>query len=173
MDWLFRSKRAISPILATLLLIVIGVAASIAAYVWIQSYTGNQTSIADSFFVIENVHWDNAGNVDITVRNIGSVRSIIDNVYIDGLGHSVEQIVNAGDAETITIQYIWVSSQIYKLKVVDKSGLMAESTYKAPSTNWLIGWGNRVKITINSNDIDGGLTDFPVLVHLKYFFRRE
>ena len=162
----FSSKRAISPILTTLLLIVIVVAASIAVYVWIQSYTGSQTSIADSFFVIENVNWDNAGNVGITVRNTGSTRLVIDNVYIDGLRHSVEQTVSAGDAETITIEYIWVSGQRYQLKVVDKSGLMTESTYKAPSTNWLIGWEKRVKITIDSNDINNSITDFPVLVHL-------
>ena len=72
------SKRAVSPILAALLLIVIVVAASIAAYVWIQSYTGSQTSTASSFFVIENVHWDNAGNIDITIRNTGSARLTID-----------------------------------------------------------------------------------------------
>ena len=164
MDWLLRSKRAISPILATLLLIVIVVAASIVAYVWIQSSTGNLTSTAGRFIVLENVYWDKAGNIGITVRNTGSAGLTIDKVYIDGLGHSVEYIVSAGDSETITIEYVWVSGQRYNLKVVDKSGLMAESTYKAPSTNWFIGWAKRVKITINSNDIDSSLTDFPVLV---------
>jgi flagellin-like protein len=162
-----RSKRAISPILATLLLIVIVVASSIAAYAWIQGYAGSQTSTASSFFVIENVHWDSAGNIDITVRNTGSASITIDKVYIDGLGHSVENIVIAGDSEIVTIEYDWNSGQKYTLKVVDKSGLMAESIYKAPSsTNWLIGWAKRVKLTIDSNDVDGELTDFPVLVHL-------
>jgi len=166
MDWLLRSKRAVSPILATLLLIVIVVAASIVAYVWIQSSTGNLTSTASSFFVIENVHWDKAGNIELTVRNTGSTRLTIDNVYIDGLGRSVEQNLSDGDAETITIEYNWNSDQRYKLKVVDKSGLMVESTFKAPSTNWFIGWAKRVKITIDSNYIDTPLTDFPLLISL-------
>ncbi|MFZ1038543.1 MAG: hypothetical protein WAN53_01510, partial [Candidatus Bathyarchaeia archaeon] len=32
--------------------------------------------------------------------------------------------------------------------------------------NWLCGWDKRVKITINSSDIDDTLVDFPVLVYL-------
>jgi hypothetical protein len=75
--------------------------------------------------------------------------------------------VNVDDSETITVEYNWNSGQKYTLKLVDKSGLMAERIYKTPSsTNWLIGWAKRVKITIDSNDIDGELTDFPVLLHL-------
>ena len=87
-------------------------------------------------------------------------------MYIDGLSHSVENIVSVGNSETITIEYNWNSGQIYKLKVVDKSGLMAESTYKAPFPNWFVGWAKRLKVTIDCNDIDSELTDFPVLVHL-------
>jgi len=161
-----RSKKAISPILATLLLIVIVVASSIAVYAWIQSYAGSQTSTASSFFVIENVHWDSAGNIDITVRNTGSASIVIDTVYVDGVGHSVENIVDVGDSETITVEYDWNSGQKYALKVVEKSGLMAERVYKAPSSTWLMGWAKRVKLTIDSNDVDSELTDFPVLVHL-------
>jgi hypothetical protein len=44
---------------------------------------------------------------------------------------------------------------------------MAESIFKAPSsTDWLVGWAKRVKLTIDSGDVDGELTEFPVLVHL-------
>ncbi len=31
---------------------------------------------------------------------------------------------------------------------------------------WLAGWGKRVKITIDSGDIDGALSNFPVLIYL-------
>lgn len=31
---------------------------------------------------------------------------------------------------------------------------------------WLAGWGKRVKLTIDQNDIDAALSDFPVLVYL-------
>ncbi len=32
--------------------------------------------------------------------------------------------------------------------------------------NWLSGWGRRVKISIDHNDVDTGLSDFPIMVHL-------
>ena len=34
------------------------------------------------------------------------------------------------------------------------------------SLNWLQSWEKRVKITINSSDIDEALTDFPLLIYL-------
>lgn len=161
-----RSKRAVSPILATLLLIIIVVAASIGAYAWVQTYAGSQTSTASGFFVIEHVHWDKAGNIDITVRNTGSVNLLIDKVYIDGFGYPVEDTVSAGNSEVITVPYDWSIGEKYTVKVVDKAGRMAESIYSTPNSNWLIGWEKRVKLTIDSDAIDETLTGFPVLVHL-------
>jgi len=161
-----RSKRAISPILASLLLIVIVVAAAIGAYAWIQGYVGGQTSTASSFFMIENVHWDNAGNIDITVRNTGSASVTIDKVYVDGVSHSVEETVGVGDSEVVTIAYDWSMGEKYRLKVVDKAGFMTEGSYRTPTSNLFAGWAKRVKLTIDSDDVDEELTDFPVLLHL-------
>ena len=43
---MLNSKKAISPILATLLLIVIAVAAIVVTYAWITTYIGNTTQQA-------------------------------------------------------------------------------------------------------------------------------
>jgi hypothetical protein len=61
-------------------------------------------------------------------------------------------------------------------KVVLQSGTAGTSTIYTNNTSarvsvaapvlWLSGWDKRVKITINSTDIDTALTDFPVLVYL-------
>ena len=59
--------------------------------------------------------------------------------------------------------------------VVLQSGTAGTSTIYTNNTsarvsvgalNWLSGWDKRVKITVNSSDIDEALVDFPVLVHL-------
>lgn len=38
--------------------------------------------------------------------------------------------------------------------------------FDSTQKGWLAGWDQRVKITVDQNDVDGALSDFPVLVHL-------
>ena len=45
------------------------------------------------------------------------------------------------------------------------TGFSATSAFGS-GENWLTGWANRIKITIDHTKIDANLTDFPVLVHL-------
>ena len=167
---LLRSKKAISPILATLLLIMISVAGIVVSYSWIQSFMGNQLSTASGFILIENVRWYDSNKIDITIRNSGNVDMIIKTLYIDGLGHELEQSVKPYEAETITLEYPWNSNQRYKIKIISNNGLQIEGIYKAPDPSetitWLTGWNKRIKITIDKNDVDSELTDFPLLILL-------
>ena len=170
MQELLRSKKAISPILATLLIIVMSVAGIVVTFSWIQGYMGNQFSTVSSSMLIENVYWYEPNKIDITVRNTGTVALTILNLYIDGLGYDLEQSVKANEADIITVEYPWISNQRYKIKVVNTAGLQMEGTYKAPDPseiiNWLAGWSNRIQITIDSNNIDTMLVDFPLLIFL-------
>ena len=170
MTELLRSKKAISPILATLLLIIISVAGIVVSYSWIQGFMGNQLSTASGFMLIENVRWYDSNKIDVTIRNTGTVDTIIMILYIDNLGYELEQSVKAREAETITVEYPWISNQRYKIKVINKAGLQMEGIYKAPdpseTTIWLDDWNKRVKITINSSEIDNVLTNFPALIFL-------
>ena len=52
------SKKGISPILATLLLVVIAVAAIIVTYAWIMAFMGAQTGAGGTMLNIENVSWN-------------------------------------------------------------------------------------------------------------------
>jgi len=44
------------------------------------------------------------------------------------------------------------------------SGALPQPAYADPG--WLSGWDKRVKLTIDQNDIDAALSDFPILVYL-------
>ena len=80
-----RSKKGISPILATLLLIVIAVAAVIVTYAWVLTFTTTQTTVACRMIGFDSVVIDaNTGNITIYVRNKGTETVTIDKVYIDG-----------------------------------------------------------------------------------------
>jgi len=53
----------------------------------------------------------------------------------------------------------------YILSIKQGSGHVVEASL-VDSGGWLQGWGRRVKLNIDSNDIDENLTDFPVLIYL-------
>lgn len=82
----FGDKRGISPILATLLLIVIAVAAIIVTYAWITTYTGGVTHQAGSMISFDEKHIDSTtDNVTIYVRNKSTTETVsIDKIYIEG-----------------------------------------------------------------------------------------
>jgi len=53
----------------------------------------------------------------------------------------------------------------YILSIEQGSGHVVETSLIDPG-GWLQGWGRRVKLDIDSNDIDENLTDFPILIYL-------
>lgn len=88
-----KSNKGISPILATLLLIVIAVAAIIVTYAWVMTYVGTQTATAGALVNVENVRWYGRLNngtlstpaqnrTDISVRNIGTSTVKIVRIYM-------------------------------------------------------------------------------------------
>ena len=51
--------------MATLLLIVIAIAAIIVTYAWITTYMGTTTTHAGVMIEIENVYWDTTNNLSL------------------------------------------------------------------------------------------------------------
>jgi flagellin-like protein len=79
------SKKGISPILATLLLIAIAVAAAIISYAWIITFVSTQTQQSGAVLVLENTRFYAVGSTknrtDITIRNTGTSSAKIVSVY--------------------------------------------------------------------------------------------
>ncbi len=65
-----RSIRAISPVIATLLMIAIAVVASLVVYAWVTGYMGNTTSKAGKAIQIQSFA-SSGGNLIIYVQNVG------------------------------------------------------------------------------------------------------
>jgi len=168
---LLKCKRAISPILATLLLIVIVVAAGIAAYAWIQSSTTAQMTQASGFIIIENVRFYDSDKVELVIRDTGSADVNVDTVYIDEVGHSVEQNIPAGESATVIIEYSWDIGTRYKIKVASTTGLFAEGLYPTPSQSqvWYDqSWMKRKEVTIDNTLNSNDLSNYQVQVNVQY-----
>ena len=139
------SKKGISPILATLLLIVIAVAATIITYAWVMTFTTTQTQQAGAVLIVENVRFPNSTTIEITIRNTGTADAKIVEVYLGMSSTNLEkqtsvaynpttQIVKAG-GETpivITINKTWASGTRYYFKFVSDAGQILPYNEKAP-----------------------------------------
>jgi len=85
----FTARKAVSPIIATLLLIAIAVAAGIIVYVFVNSISGNLTQQGGQQ-VSEQISMDaysfpSAGTTPVLVlRNVGSASVTITQIYFDG-----------------------------------------------------------------------------------------
>ncbi|MFP3984946.1 MAG: archaellin/type IV pilin N-terminal domain-containing protein [Candidatus Bathyarchaeia archaeon] len=141
MPKIFSAKKGISPILATLLLVVIAVAAIVVTYAWVMTYMSATTGQAGVLLSHDAVSWPNSTTIVLYVRNTGTSDAVIGAVYI---GTSATNLVNQtsvtynpsnivtsnGGVISITITYSWTSGTTYYFKVAPKVGAPLEFNIK-------------------------------------------
>ncbi len=133
---IIKSKKGISPILATLLLIVIAVAAVIVTYAWVMTFTSSTTNQAGAILTVENVRFYTASSTDyveVVLRNSGTADAKIVEVYAGTSSTALttqssvtydptSKMVNAGSSLSVTIQYDWTESTRYHFKMATEAG---------------------------------------------------
>jgi len=137
MRHILKSKKGISPILATLLLIVIAVAAVIVTYAWVMTFTGSTTGQAGAILTVENTRFYTQGSTDrveIVIRNSGTADAQVAEVYTGTSSSDLQQVssvtydpssqlVSEGSSIKITFDNDWDSGTRYYFKVVTEEGL--------------------------------------------------
>jgi len=123
-----KSRMGISPILATLLLIVIAVAAIVVTYAWIMTYMSSAGHRAGVMIEIENVYFHD-GNVTVTVRNVGTSDTKLASIYMGESASNLLRIwkgsepLNAKSDVMIEIKLeSQVSKKVYYFKAVAEGG---------------------------------------------------
>jgi flagellin-like protein len=136
-----KSKKGISPILATLLLVVIAVAAIVVTYAWVMTYTGHLTGQAGVVLYQSNVNfYGNGSKIDIDIGNSGTSDTTIIQVYIGTSSSSMNKqtitpvSLPAGSVQRITVNYSWQVGVTYYFKVTTSSGQTLPWYQQAPST---------------------------------------
>lgn len=139
--FLSRSKKGISPILATLLLVVIAVAAIVVTYAWVMMYTGHLTGQAGVVLYFGNDRfYGNGSQIDIFIGNSGTADATIIQVFIGTPSSSMNNLtiaqtsIPANTLQKITVTYQWTPGTYYNFKAVASSGQYLSWTDQAPST---------------------------------------
>ncbi|MEM3517104.1 MAG: archaellin/type IV pilin N-terminal domain-containing protein [Candidatus Bathyarchaeia archaeon] len=127
------NKKAVSPVIATLLMIAIAVAASILVYVWsmglvgsLQGTGGEQTKeqlIMEAYVATSNTSWT------LYIRNVGPTTSRVAAVYVEGYSASFSPAtftLTPGQSGTLTVTVpsgpILNPGAAYTVKIVTTSG---------------------------------------------------
>jgi flagellin-like protein len=138
---IFHSKKAISPILATLLLIVIAVAAIVITYAWITVYMGSTTQQAGFIPYKANVNFRTGDIITIDIGNSGISSGQIVQVYVGTSATALDSktttpslpiTIAAGAIESFNVTYTWSAGETYYFKVVPNSGAAVSFTEQAP-----------------------------------------
>jgi len=123
-----KTKKAISPILATLLLIVIAVAAIVVTYAWVMTYMSSATHQAGVNLQEDSDCLWQTGNITIYIRNRGTSDAEIDKVYINSVPQTftcdpASKIVDKdGGTITIVVNYNWQPDTLYHFQISPKLG---------------------------------------------------
>ena len=130
-----KNEKAISPVLAVLLMIAVAVAAALVTYAWVMTYLSSTTGRAGHAIQIQSVDWTGT-QVTIYAQNVGDGTIVVTNVYVDGAIISSPGISGTptgttleGATNTITAAGTFTNAQDVHLKVVCDDGTFTEGTY--------------------------------------------
>jgi FlaG/FlaF family flagellin (archaellin) len=79
-----RNVKAVSTVLATLLMIAVAVAASLVAYAWVMGYIGGTTGKVGKAIQIQSVA-SQGTSLLIYVQNVGQGAVTVQDVYVEGI----------------------------------------------------------------------------------------
>jgi len=132
---LFNSRKGLSPVLSTVLMILVVIIGMSLLFAFFVNYardfqTGSGSAVLESM-VIEDV-WFRDSTTEVWVYNVGKVDSRITTFYVDG-----RQVwpsdwyvdVPVGGHEKLPVPYDFESGTSYSFKIVTARGTALEGVY--------------------------------------------
>ena len=146
MKKMLKSKEGISPILATLLLIVIAVAAVIVTYAWVMTFTTTQTEKAGEFLDVANVDWSSNSSIVVDIINSGTADAKILKVYLGTSSTGRTEVISSllsydsptqivskdGGTIRVTIVTSWNNSTRYYFRFLTEAGNKWDHDERSP-----------------------------------------
>ena len=132
---LFRDRRAITPVLSNLLLMVVAVAAMSIATTATYVITTNLRETMSERLITEDVWFNNStNNINVYLRNVGKVAVQISAVYVNHTSQAftAPSSLEIGGHGWLNISYSWASQSLYYIDIVTSRGTHIGGYYKAP-----------------------------------------
>jgi len=149
MKKLFRSKKALSPVVAAIILIAVTVAVSIAVAAWMGALTfgfmggSEQVKIVGVQFTTDD---DDNKIIKVTLQNTGTSDVVITGAKVNDETKTISSVtdldgnplsgntVSPGTTAVVTFSHDWTAGQSYNVGVVTKAGNVFTYYATAPSS---------------------------------------
>jgi flagellin-like protein len=134
---ILKSKKALSPVVASIILIAVTVAVSIAVAAWMGALTFTFTTTEE--LKITSVAWDiSKGNFTVTTRNTGPATLSVTAFYIDDVDYTsaitsptMPKDITKGSTQDFDVTFTFVSGNKYTIAFLTQSGNKYEYTAQA------------------------------------------
>ena len=131
----FHDKRAITPVLSNLLLMVVAVAAMAIATTATYVITTNLRETMGERLIAEDLWFNPSGNISIYILNVGKTSVQVSAVYVNHTKYSFAPtlfILEVSEHGWLNVSCGWTSGNIYHVDIVTKRGYHVADYYKAP-----------------------------------------
>jgi len=147
MKKLLRSKKALSPVVASIILIAVTVAVSIAVAAWMGaltfSFMGSESLTITNVQFVGTSGTANSNNITLSIKNtgtktvtIGQIKVNTGKILITTWSGNATYAPSTGATGTVKIQltagYGWVSGNPYEIDLYDAGGNAVGSTQATP-----------------------------------------
>jgi len=130
---ILQNRRGITPVLSSLLLMVIAVAAMSIAITATYVITDNLHDTMGERFIVEDV-WFTTGKISICLRNVGKVSIKIAAVYVNRTSQSFTSLDLEEDKHNwLNVTYSWNSDSVHHINIVSSRGTKVVDYYTSPS----------------------------------------
>ena len=131
----FHDKRAITPVLSNLLLMVVAVAAMTIATTATYVITTNLKETMGERLIAEDLWFNPSGCISIYILNVGKTSIQVSAVYVNHAKYSFAPTpftLEISEHGWLNVSCGWTSGNIYHVDIVTKRGYHVADYYKAP-----------------------------------------
>ena len=129
-----RSKKALSPVVASIILIAVTVAVSIAVAAWMGALTIGFMGTEE--VRITNVEFLSASQAQVTAKNTGSIDVTLTEAYVGNNAATASNltVITPGQEIDVIVDGQYVSGTSYQFKLVSSKGNPFVYTATAPTS---------------------------------------
>lgn len=125
---ILKSKKALSPVVASIILIAVTVAVSIAVAAWMGALTFTFTKTEE--LAITHMTFPKDGEILLEVKNTGTGPVTVTAIYVNdesrsftpGVGFTTDGKIEPGAEGTITVNINWTRGNKYRVVIQSSTG---------------------------------------------------